>query len=305
VIIARRPRRFDLAHALLCAVTVLGGGCATSPAIAPTFTYAPRIGTHFVRTVKVVNQTTVIGSPLRQREEQEFVWNVAFTRQGNNTLVTHQLQRLSVRINDATAAEVDGATAKSVSVDLLVSPGPRVLEVRGAEQAARILSDLSRGTSTDSGAAIEPEQVRKIAVALFEMVVRDVVGHATVPGSTWAAMDPDPAIERKTMRVERLEPCGSARCARVTAEYELSSDRGGDALRTASAFLARSGVDPADAQVLDAALEYHEEILLEPGTLVDHSASFSRIARVIFVLPQGMQVPVEFRTTLEQTSTFP
>jgi hypothetical protein len=305
VTIGRRPRRFDLANAFLCAAAALGGGCATTPALAPTFTYAPRIGTHYVRTVKVVNQTTVMGSPLRQREEQEFVWNVGFSRQGDLTLVTHQLQRLSIRINDATAAEVDGVTAESVSVDLLVSPGPRVLEVRGAERASRMLSSLSGRTDTDSGAAIEPEQVRKIAVALFEMVVRDVVGHATAPGSTWAAMDPDPAIDRKTMRVERLEPCGSARCARVTAEYELSSDRSGNALRTASAFLAQSGVNPADVQVLDAALEYHYEILLEPGTLVDHSASFSRIARVIFVLPQGTQVPVEFRTTLEQTSTFP
>jgi hypothetical protein len=299
VIIARR--RF----ALLCAVAALGGGCATSPAVAPTFTYAPRVGTHYVRTVKVVNQTSVIGSPLRQREEQEFVWNVSFFRQGDLTLVTHQLRRLSVRINDATAAEVDGPTAESVSVDLLVSPGPRVLEVRGAERAARMLSSLSARTETDPGATIEPEQVRKIAVALFEMVVRDVVGHASAPGSTWVAMDPDPAIERKTMRVERLEPCGSARCARVTAEYEVSSERAESAVRSASAFLAQSGVAPADAQVVDAALEYHEEILLEPSTLVDHSASFSRIARVIFVLPQGAQVPVEFRTTLEQSSTFP
>jgi len=289
---------------LLCAVAGLGGGCATSPVVAPTFTYAPRIGTHYLRTVKVVNQTTMIGSPMRQREEQEFVWNVGFSRQGDLTLVTHQLRRLSVRINDATVAEVDGATAESVSVDLLVSTGPRVVEVRGAERAAKMLSGLAGRAGTDSQ-AIEPEQVRKIAVALFEMVVRDVVGHATAPGSTWAALDPDPAIDRKIMRVERLEPCGSARCARVTAEYELSSDHAGNAVRSASAFLAQTGVNPADAQLVDAALEYHEEILLEPGTLVDHSASFTRIAQVIFVLPQGTQVPVEFRTTLEQTSTFP
>ena len=292
-------------HALLCVVAALGGACATSPAVTPTFTYAPRVGTHYVRTVKVVNQTTVIGSPLRQREEQEFVWNVSFFRQGDLTLVTHQLRRLSVRINDATAAEVDGPAAESISVDLLVGPGPRVLEVRGAERAARMLSSLYGLTGTDARATLEPEQVRKIAVALFEMVVRDVVGHASAPGSTWVAMDPDPAVDRKTMRVERLEPCGSTRCARVTAEYEVKSDHADNAVRSASAFLAQTGVAPVDTQVADAALEFHEEMLLEPGTLVDHSASFSRIARVIFVLPHGAQVPVEFRTTLEQSSSFP
>jgi hypothetical protein len=256
----------------------------------------------------MVNEATVIGSPLRQREEQEFVWHVAFTRQGDLTVVTHELQRLSVRINDATVIDVDGATAQRVSVDLLVSPGPRVLEVRGAERAARMLSSLPVGTSGASAPVIEPEQVRKIAVELFELVVRDVVGHPTAPGSTWAAMDPDPAVDRKTMRVEGIGPCGASRCARVTAEYQLASDhseRSVSPVRTASAFLSQSGVALADAQVLDATLEFHEDILLEPGTLVDHWASFSRISRVVFVSSQGVQVPVEFRTTLEQSSTFP
>jgi hypothetical protein len=292
-------------RAWLCAAAVLAGACATPATVTPTFTYAPRKGTHYVRTVKVVNEATVIGSPLRQREEQQFVWNVGFARQGELTVVTHQLQRLSVRVNDARVVELDGPSAERVSVDLLVSPGPRVIEVRGAEEAARMLSSLAAANGGASGTTIEPEQVRKIAVALFEMVVRDVVGHATAPGSTWAAMDPDPTIDRKTMRVERLEPCGAARCARVTAEYQVSSDRTLTALQSASSLLAQSGMDPATTRVVDAELEYHEEILLEPGTLVDHSASFSRISRVIFVRPDGTLVPVEFRTTLEQSSRFP
>ena len=290
---------------LLCAVAVLAGACATPATVAPTFTYAPRKGTHYIRTVKVANEATVIGSPIRQRDEQEFVWDVSFARQGDLTVVSHQLQRLSVRVNDARVFEIDGPRAQQVSVDLLVSPGPRVIEVRGAEEAARTLSSLSTGSGGVSGTAIEPEQVRKIAVALFEMVVRDVVGHPSAPGSTWAAMDPDPAIDRKTMRVERLEPCGAARCARVTAEYQLGTDRTGVALQSVSTLIAQSGMDPASTRIADAELEFHEEILLEPGTLVDHSASFSRVSRVIFIQPDGSLVPVEFRTSLQQSSTFP
>ena len=57
--------------------------------------------------------------------------------------------------------------------------------------------------------------------------------------------------------------------------------------------------------VLDTTVEYHDEVLLETGTLVDYAASFSRVIRVTFVGPQGAQFPVEFRTRLEQTSTFP
>ncbi len=57
--------------------------------------------------------------------------------------------------------------------------------------------------------------------------------------------------------------------------------------------------------MLDAELEYHDEILLEPGTLVHHAASFSRITRVTFGGAQGIYIPVEFRITPEQSLTFP
>lgn len=287
-------------------VAALATGCATTPTVAPTFTYAPRTGTHYVRTVKMVNETSVIGSPLRQREEQEFVWKVAFTRQGDLTLVTHQLQRLTLRVNDAEVLGGERAAREALSVDLLVSSEPRVLEVRGAERAAQILSSLAPAASdATSGPVIGPDQVREIAVALFEMAVRDVVGHPTALGSTWVVSDPDPAVDRKRMSVDRLEPCGVARCARVTARYQMSSKGVVRAMRSGQAFLERSGVNPAEAEVLDAELDYHEELLLEPGTLVDHGARFSRITRVTFAGPQGTPIPVEFRATLEQSSTFP
>jgi hypothetical protein len=293
-----------MARAWLFAV-VLATGCATTPAVAPRFTYAPRDGTRYVRTVRVVSETTVIGTPVREREEQEFVWNVSFARQGSNTLVTHQLQRLSVRINDAVVLDAERAPGEGVSVDLLVSPEPRVLEVRGTDRAAELLSSLRVDLGDRSGVAIGPDQVRRIAVALFEMVVRDVVNRPVATGSTWAAADPDPAVERKTMSVDRLEPCGPVRCARITAQYEVSPQAELPALDAATAFLARSGVDPSQADVLDTTVEYHDEVLLETGTLVDHAASFSRIIRVTLAGPQGAQVPVEFRTRLEQISTFP
>jgi hypothetical protein len=138
------------------------------------------------------------------------------------------------------------------------------------------------------------------------MVVRDVVGHPTAPGTSWPAADPDPTVRSKTMTVDRVEPCGSARCARVTAQYEVNPRAAARrAMRSAAAFLARNGVNPAQAEVLDATLDYRDELLIEPGTLVDHSASFSETARVTFAGSQGNPIPVEFRSTLEQSSAFP
>ena len=286
----------------------LGAGCATTPApVAPTFTYAPPPGTRYVRTVKLVSETRLVGSPFRQREEQEFVWNVAFSREGDRTIVSHQLQRVALRINDAEVLDGERVPGSGLSVDLVVSPEPRVVEVRGAERAAEVLSSLvAPGAERTSGPMLGPEQVRELAVARFEMLVRDVVGHPTAPGSTWEAADPDPTVRRKTMTVDRLEPCGAARCARVSAQYEVNPRAAARrAMRSAAAFLARNGVNPAEAEVLDATLDYHDELLLEPGTLVDHGASFSETARVTFASPRGDPILVEFRSTLEQSSAFP
>ena len=77
------------------------------------------------------------------------------------------------------------------------------------------------------------------------------------------------------------------------------------ALREAAEFLAANGVNPADAEVLEASLDYRDELLLEPNTLVDHGTTFSQIARVTFAGPRGQPIPVEFRTLLESSSMFP
>ena len=209
---------------------VLTTACATTPAVAPTFTYAPPTGTRFVRTVKVVSEASLVGRPYRQRVEQEFVWNVGFAREGEQTLVTQQLQRLAVRVNGADVIDGERVPGSNVSVDLLVSREPRVIEVRGAEKAAEALSGMVSPTVQRSSAPrLGPEQVKEIAVARFEMVVRDVVGRPTAPGSTWEVADPDPTVKRKSMTVDRLEPCGTARCARITAQYEVDPGGGGPA----------------------------------------------------------------------------
>ena len=288
-------------------LAALGLGCATTSQVTPTFTYAPPAGTHFVRTVRLISETTLVGSPFRQREEQEFVWNVGFAREGDQTLVTQQLQRVALRINGAEVLDGERVPGNNLSVDLLVSREPRVVEVRGTDHAAEVLSALLRpGAGEESQGLLSPELVRQIAVARFEMVVRDVVGHPTEPGSTWTSPDPDPAVRSKTMVVDRFEPCGNTRCAHVTAQYEVNPQAAARrALRSAAAFLARNGVNPAEAEVLDASLDYRDELLVEPATLVDHGATFTKTARVTFAGARGEPSPVEFRSVLESSSTFP
>jgi len=287
-------------------LAALGLGCATTSQVTPTFIYAPPAGTRFVRTVRLISETSLVGSPFHQRQETEFVWNVGFAREGDQTLVTQQLQRVALRINGAEVLDGERIPGNNLSVDLVVNREPQVVEVRGADHAAEVLSALLRPGAEESQGLMSAELVRQIAVARFEMVVRDVVGRPTAPGSTWTSPDPDPAVRSKTMVVDRFEPCGNARCAHVTAQYEVNPQAAARrALRSAAAFLARNGVNPAEAEVLDASLDYRDELLVEPATLVDHGATFSKTARVTFAGARGAPIPVEFRSALEQSSTFP
>ena len=218
---------------LLAALAV---GCATTPAVTPTFTYAPPAGTRLVRTVKLVNETSLVGSPYRQREEQEFVWNVAFAREGGK------------HAGDAAAPAGGGADQRcrpprwradaggGLSVDLVVSPEPRVVEVRGAERAAEVLGGLVSAGLERARGMFGPEQVKDLAVARFEMVVRDVM--ATRPRPAPRPGRPpirDPAVKQKTMTVDRLEPCA----ARALCPGERAVRRGPPGRRATSAALRR------------------------------------------------------------------
>jgi len=285
----------------------LAAGCATTPQGVATFTYAPRPGTRYVRTVKAVTETSLLGAPYRERSEQVFVWNVSFTGQGDRLVVSHQLQRVEFRINGADVLDGERSPSSPVSVDLVVSPGPRVLEVRGTRRAAEVLSALLTPPESEiASEAIGPDQVRRIAVALFEMTVRDVAGHPTAPGSSWATAGLDPPVARKVLSVDRMEPCDTTRCARISAQYELNRDEAArQAIGSAENLLIQTGVDPAEVKVVEASVDFSDSLLLEPGTLVDHAASFSRIARVTLARPSGERLWLEFRSSVEQTSAFP
>lgn len=298
-----------MCRTLLAALVFLAAACATTAPrpVAGKFTYAPAPGTRFVRTVKLTTETSLPGSAYRQLEEREFVWNVGVAREGGSTLVTQQLQRLAVRINGAEVVDGERVPGSELSVDLVVDRDAHITEVRGAERAAELLSGLARpGLQQVANTMFTPELVKEIAVARFEMVVGDVVGRPTAPGSSWTLTGDDPAIRRKTLTVDRLEPCGAARCARVSAQYDVVPRAAARrAMRSAAAFLARNGVDPAKAEVMDATMDYRDELVLEPDTLVDHEASFAETARVTFAGPGGQPVLVEFKSSLEQRSAFP
>jgi hypothetical protein len=288
---------------------LLAASCATpGHGVTPTFTYAPPAGTRYVRTVKIVTETSLPGSAFRQRVEREFVWNIGVSKDGDNTLVKQQLQRLAVRVNGADIVDGERVPGSNLSVDLVVDKSAKVVDVRGAEQAAELLNGLLRpGAAQDaSDQAFTTEAVKEIAVARFEMVVRDLVGHPTAPGSSWTVPDDDPAVRKKTVSVDKLEACGGATCARVSAQYDVEPQAASRrAMRSGAAFLRQNGVNPATTEVLDTSFDARDELLVEPSTMIDHSATFSQTARVIFAGAKGQPIAVEFRASLEQSAVFP
>jgi hypothetical protein len=293
------PRRFTLVLSLLAA------SCATTGhSVTPKFTYAPPAGTRYVRTVKIVTETSLPGSPYRELLEREFVWNIAVSKNGDNTLVAQQLQRLAVRLNGVDVIDGERVPGSNLSVDLVVDKNAKVLEVHGTDEAAKLLSGLLRQASTDSEPMFSPEAVKEIAVARFEMVVRDLVGHPTAPGSTWTVDPEDSIVRKKTLTVDKLEPCGTATCARVSAIRR--GPRCGGARAMGSGGVPGPGWgEPREGRGPRRQPRGTDEIQVEPSTMIDHGATFTQTSRVTFAGAKGQPIQVELKTALEQSSSLP
>ena len=214
--------------------------------------------------------------------------------------------QFSIRVNEVRKKLGPNQALAGVSLDFAEGKMHGIIGPEGAGKTTlmRTLLGLLR---PDAGeAALTPARVKEIAVARFEMVVRDLVGHPTAPGSSWTAADDDPVVQKKTVTVDKLEPCGTATCARVSAQYEVNPKAAAlRALRSGAIFLAQNGVNPAQTEVLDTSFDARDELQVEPSTMIDHAATFSQTARVTFVGANGQPLQFEFRTALEQSSVFP
>ena len=96
----------------------LAVGCATTPAVTPTFTYAPPAGTRLVRTVKLVNETTLVGSPFRQVADQQLA------RAAAAPVGEERLHEDAVHVGDGVVCRADPPPGGVRRLDDRCDPGP-------------------------------------------------------------------------------------------------------------------------------------------------------------------------------------
>jgi hypothetical protein len=256
---------------------------AAPPAPSPVFVldldrYGPLRGE---RTVTEWRELAVEGTPFRSREERELVWDLEVRGERNGTAMQQRFRRIALRSDGKTLVDVRDPKDPPV-IDMHVDRAGNVTGIDGADRIAKL---LVAGAVPDSqkvvAEAFAERALKTYLTGRFDLVYRDIIGRPTQPGATWDGTDPDDLLVARHLRVDRLEPCGNAQCARIVATYDVDqryavAAAGG----LVAAFAARNGIDPQTLRLKDVQAKLGDVIHVEPTGMRYHGADFDEDLRI-------------------------
>ena len=198
---------------------------AAQPSAQPkVFTFAPPVGTRFVRTEKRGYQSSLVGVPSGRREEQELRWQVDVGKAGDQYIVRQNLQHVTMKLNGATV--IDGDLAPdAITARLAIDRNGNLTDVHGLENTSQTLRAIAHATMDDADErAVSPAGLKALVAMRYNVLTGDFVGRPSTVGSSWTSPGrPNTGVVSKTLTVERMEPCGKAQCARVRADIKLDA----------------------------------------------------------------------------------
>lgn len=283
------------------------GGDAKAPAAeaATTFQYAPRIGSKFRHIMTRAEESSIVGTPLRQLEEWTITWNVELTTENEATLMRAELAGLALSVNGATVLNGDEVAAKKAFIEILLDSQGRVIDVRRTDTLTDAIVSVSNPESAPIVRAIfEPNGLRYHFAGLVAERVVDLQGKPATVGSSWQVESaPDaPGAATRTLRVMASEPCGAFSCVKVDRETRVAPEIVWEAARQRVADYVKSqGGDPEKIQLAKANIELKDEMLVEPATLQFHGASFVQAATLTVESPNGQ---LTVTSSLKRSSSY-
>jgi hypothetical protein len=227
------------------------------------------------RTVIEWREMSVAGTPFRLREERELVWDVEVRGERNGTEMRQTLRRVALRSDGRTLVDVRDPHRVPV-VGVHVDRAGNVTGIEGADEVAKL---LERSAAPDAqkvvAEAFAERALRTYLTGRFDLLYRDIIGRPTEPGSAWDGTDPDELLVARHVRVDALERCGDAECARVVATYDVDqryavAAAGG----LLTAYAAQKGIDPTTLRLTDVKAKVGDVIRVEPTGMRYHGADF-------------------------------
>jgi hypothetical protein len=248
------------------------------------FTFAPPDGTTAVRTDHRRYEVSLVGTPLRNLEEEELRWNVSAKRVGDGYTVQQELTHATMKHDGETLIDQD-VKPGAVTAQLIIDRTGNLVEVRGLQGSVKSLKAPASAEQAPAAERLFINQNLKALIATrYEETLGDIIGRPTKVGSSWTtAGRPDGAVTSRTVKVAPMEPCGEVMCARLDATYQLNPK----AMVTLADGVVRdfaklSGRAPSALSVQEATYTMAGMLLTEPATMVNHAASLDETGKVVF-----------------------
>ena len=266
-----------------------------------SFTFAPPDGTRGVRTEHRRYEVSLVGTPLRNLEEQELRWNIQSSRSGDEFTVNQELAHVTMKHDGLPVVDRDVAPG-AVVAQLIIDKAGNLVDVKGLEATSKTLGAL---LPPDSGPAAErtvsPQGLKALVATRYEQTLGDIVGRATKPGTSWTTQGrPGGAVISRTITVGRTEPCGATMCTDLQALYKLNPRT---MLSAADAMVARyarwAGQAPSKLNVQTAMYSMQGTLLTEAATMVNHTDSLDETGKVLFDGPKhAMEIDLDGKTEI-------
>ncbi len=257
------------------------------PAAPANFTFAPPSGTRYTRTERRRYDSSLVGTPLTARREQELRWQVSVDRSGDQYMVTQQLTHLMVKRNDETVLDAD-VPANAISAQLVIDRAGNLVDVRGLDNTSFNLQSLARaGFDELENRELSPQGLKGLVAMRYNVLTGDIVGHPAKPGSTWTIPGrPNSPVTSRTMTVDGMQTCGTATCARLRVDLKLDpSQISAAANQLVKTRVQQAGGDASKVRVQDAMSSLAGSIVTEPATMLNHEASMSDNSHVTVIAP--------------------
>jgi hypothetical protein len=267
-----------------------------------TFTFPAPSGTQFVWTERRLFDAHLAGTSAAERDVTELAWDVSMHPSSLDTVVIDE--RL-VRI----AFDHDGRTvvsgAPDALVQLVIDSGGTIEEVRGVDQAARVVRSMAApGMEAFADRMFSPAALRALVAARQELFFGQIVGRPTREGATWIIPHREHPAGNELMTrytVEGSQPCDASPsgaptlCSQLRAQIEIDPRV---AMEVAGALVERQlrlhGGNGAALSVRSGGYGMTGTILVQPATLLMAEATLHEAGRVSFAA-DGRQYDVDIR----------
>jgi hypothetical protein len=260
-------------------------GAQARPSEPTVFTMAPASGTRFMRTELRHWETSLVGTPLARRQDQELRWQVDVGKSGDQFVISQELRHVTMKHNDATLIDAE-VPAGAIAAQLVVDRAGTLKEVRGLEKTSETLKSLANaGAKMDEvdEMALSPAALKSLVAMRYEVLAGDIAGRPVAQGSTWTiAARPGSPIISRILTVEGMESCDGAQCARIREDVKLDPvavrDIASDLIKRRVKEL---GGDPKKVQNQSTTYSMAGSLLIEPATMLHHDAALAESGRVV------------------------